>query len=202
MKTEICYHFYNIKTALSKPEYLYFPTVQLQNYSIQDLPPKKTPLWFPPPYCSQSNCWYWFFICLILQTYLLLCNPNFCKHEPELDPQGFILDACTGKYARKKNRKIWSSLKEPLTHLCSCTVMDPWGRHSRQVSVWHCCTAISVGCCNPFGTPQTPHPVSPGMAPFHLSNLEHISEDLFYFMHCFIWKLPRAVWDRWQIQIW
>lgn len=44
MKTEICYHFYKTKTVLSKPEYLYFPTVQLQNYSIQDLLPKKTTL--------------------------------------------------------------------------------------------------------------------------------------------------------------
>lgn len=44
MKTEICYHFYKTKPVLSNPEYLYFPTVQLQNPSIQDLPPKKTTL--------------------------------------------------------------------------------------------------------------------------------------------------------------
>lgn len=147
MKTEICYHFYKTKIALSNPEYLYFPTVQLQIHSIQD-PPPKTPLWFPPPYCSQSNFWHWFFACLILQSYLLLCNPNICKHGHELDPHGF-----TWMHVWQ-SRKIWSSLEETVSHLCSHTAMDPWGTHSRKGP--ECCTASSVKCYNPSGTPQTP----------------------------------------------
>lgn len=147
MKTEICYHFYKTKTVLSKPEYLYFPTVQLQNYFIQDLPPKK-PLWFPPHYCSQGNCWHWFLTCLILQSCLFLCNPAICRHEHELDPHGFILDA---HMTKQENTVLFKKRLWP-----TCAVTQPWIPGADTAGRSLCGTASAVKCFNPFGTSQTP----------------------------------------------
>lgn len=51
------------------------------------------------------------------------------KHEHDLEPHGFILDALT-----IKQEKIELFFKKSLTHTCSYTTMDPCGRHSRKAT--------------------------------------------------------------------